>query len=220
MAAESFLMCICFRRRGFSPQSNEKSPQRQWVMRKRHKINSLNSHRICDLTIAFVKVKILLSYCIYFACTTQRNEVYLWCFLMSLTLWLPVSSGVSYSYVQGQAGDEDAAVDVKLYSHRWRRWVPPKPRNMDSNRASQEQDQEPVQEEPDGFPGLLSAEDTDTDNSSQIEVRWWFTTRSHSSRLIRPHPLKMGWFDYLKVSFVSRLGNCKKSWKESEEESA
>lgn len=70
--------------------------------------------------------------------------------------------------MQGQAGDEDAAVDVKLYSHRWRRWLPPKPRNMDSNRASQEQDQDPVQEEPEGFPGLLSAEDSD--NSSQIEV--------------------------------------------------
>lgn len=39
---------------------------------------------------------------------------------------------------------------------------------MDSNRASQEQDQDPVQEEPEGFPGLLSAEDSD--NSSQIEV--------------------------------------------------
>uniref|UniRef100_A0A7N6AW58 PSI domain-containing protein n=1 Tax=Anabas testudineus TaxID=64144 RepID=A0A7N6AW58_ANATE len=62
-------------------------------------------------------------------------------------------------------GDEDTAVDTKLYSHRWRRWVPPKPRNMDSNRASQEQDQEP--EEPQGFPGLLSAEEAD--NSSQIE---------------------------------------------------
>lgn len=80
---------------------------------------------------------------------------------------IPASDGVSYSYVQGQAGDEDAAVDVKLYSHRWRRWLPPKPRNMDSNRASQEQDQDPEQEEPEGFPGLLSAEETD--NSSQIE---------------------------------------------------
>jgi len=78
----------------------------------------------------------------------------------------PVSPGVSYSYVQGQAGDEDAAVDVKLYSHRWRRWLPP--RNMDSNRASQEQDQDPEQEELEGVPGLLSAEEAD--NSSQIEV--------------------------------------------------
>uniref|UniRef100_A0A665X3U2 PSI domain-containing protein n=1 Tax=Echeneis naucrates TaxID=173247 RepID=A0A665X3U2_ECHNA len=71
--------------------------------------------------------------------------------------------------INSQAGDEDAAVDVKLYSHRWRRWIPPKPRNMDSNRASQDQDQdrEPEQEEADGFPGLLSAEETD--NSSQIE---------------------------------------------------
>lgn len=80
---------------------------------------------------------------------------------------ISASNGVSYSHVQGQAEEEDAAVDVKLYSHRWRRWLPPKPRNMDSNRASQEQDQDPVQEEPEGFPGLLSAEDTD--NSSQIE---------------------------------------------------
>ncbi|XP_056290583.1 plexin domain-containing protein 2 isoform X2 [Pseudoliparis swirei] len=78
---------------------------------------------------------------------------------------VPASDGVSYSYVQGQAGDEDAAVDVKLYSHRWRRWLPP--RNMDSNRASQEQDQDPEQEELEGVPGLLSAEETD--NSSQIE---------------------------------------------------
>lgn len=86
-----------------------------------------------------------------------------------LTFLFLLSPGVSYSYVEGQAADEDTAVDVKLHSHRWRRWLPPKPRNMDSNRASQEQDQDPVQEEPEGFPGLLSAEDTD--NSSQIEVR-------------------------------------------------
>ncbi|XP_062297817.1 plexin domain-containing protein 2 [Scomber scombrus] len=80
---------------------------------------------------------------------------------------LTASNGVSYSHVQGQTGDEDVAVDLKLYSHRWRRWLPPKPRNMDSNRASQEQDQDPEQEEPEAFPGLLSAEETD--NSSQIE---------------------------------------------------
>uniref|UniRef100_A0A665X2W8 PSI domain-containing protein n=1 Tax=Echeneis naucrates TaxID=173247 RepID=A0A665X2W8_ECHNA len=82
---------------------------------------------------------------------------------------IPDRNAASYSYVEQQAGDEDAAVDVKLYSHRWRRWIPPKPRNMDSNRASQDQDQdrEPEQEEADGFPGLLSAEETD--NSSQIE---------------------------------------------------
>uniref|UniRef100_A0A3Q0SEY0 Plexin domain containing 2b n=1 Tax=Amphilophus citrinellus TaxID=61819 RepID=A0A3Q0SEY0_AMPCI len=84
-----------------------------------------------------------------------------------LTLSYSVSLGVPYTYVQGQARDEDTAVDVKLHSHRWRRWLPPKPRNMDSNRASQEQDQEPEQEEPEGFPGLLSAEEAD--NSSQIE---------------------------------------------------
>ncbi|XP_068438311.1 plexin domain-containing protein 2 isoform X1 [Clinocottus analis] len=81
---------------------------------------------------------------------------------------VPASDGVSYSYVQGQAGDEDAAVDVKLYSHRWRRWLPPKPRNMDSNRASQEQDQDPELEEPDGFPSLLSSDEKieeDTDHN-------------------------------------------------------
>ncbi|XP_034092967.1 plexin domain-containing protein 2-like [Gymnodraco acuticeps] len=85
------------------------------------------------------------------------------------------NTGVSYSYVQGLSGDEETAVDVKLFSHRWRRWLPPKPRNMDSNRASQEQDQnqnndqnqDPEPEEPEGFPGLMSAEETD--NSSQIE---------------------------------------------------
>ncbi|XP_076017199.1 plexin domain-containing protein 2 isoform X2 [Genypterus blacodes] len=75
-----------------------------------------------------------------------------------------ISDGVFYSVLPG----EDVDVDVKLYSHRWRRWLPPKPRDMDSNRASQEQDQEAAeQDEPEGFPGLMSAEDTD--NSSQIE---------------------------------------------------
>lgn len=59
-------------------------------------------------------------------------------------------------------------MDVAPYGRRWRRWLPPKPRNMDSNRASQEQDQGPEREEPEGFPGLLSAEETD--NSSQTEV--------------------------------------------------
>lgn len=83
-------------------------------------------------------------------------------------VFLHVPLGVSYSYVLERDGDEGAAVDVRLYSHRWRRWLPPKPRNMDSNRASQEQEQEPEPEELEGFPGLLSAEDTD--NSSQIEV--------------------------------------------------
>ncbi|XP_040022681.2 plexin domain-containing protein 2 [Gasterosteus aculeatus] len=79
----------------------------------------------------------------------------------------PASDGVPYSYARGQAGGEDAAVDVAPYGRRWRRWLPPKPRNMDSNRASQEQDQGPEREEPEGFPGLLSAEETD--NSSQTE---------------------------------------------------
>lgn len=68
-----------------------------------------------------------------------------------------------------QAGDdEDTAVDVSLYGHRWRRFLHPNPRSMDSNRASQEQEQEQEQPEEPGFPGLLSAEETD--NSSQIEV--------------------------------------------------
>lgn len=91
------------------------------------------------------------------------------------------SHGVSYSYVPAQAGDEeDAAVDVSLYSHRWRRWLHPNPRSMDSNRASQEQDQVPPAEEP-GFPGLLSAEDTD--NSSQIEEDMdhdYYTSKTYS----------------------------------------
>ncbi|XP_062235025.1 plexin domain-containing protein 2 [Platichthys flesus] len=88
---------------------------------------------------------------------------------------ITAADGVFYSYVEGLGGDEDTAADLKLYSHRWRRRVPMKPRNMDSNRASQEQDQDqdqdkdpdPEQEEPEGFPGLLSAEERD--NSSQIE---------------------------------------------------
>uniref|UniRef100_A0A8C7IV13 Plexin domain containing 2b n=1 Tax=Oncorhynchus kisutch TaxID=8019 RepID=A0A8C7IV13_ONCKI len=96
--------------------------------------------------------------------------------LMSpLPLYL-CSPGVSYSYLQGQPlAEEDVAVDVKLYSHRWRRWLSPEqPRNMDNNRASQDQDQQDqdqIQDQPEGnFPGLLSAEDSqDTDNSSQIE---------------------------------------------------
>ncbi|KAL1006835.1 hypothetical protein UPYG_G00077790 [Umbra pygmaea] len=81
-----------------------------------------------------------------------------------------LQNGVYYSYLQ-----EDVAVDVKLYSHRWKRWLSPEQtRDMDSNRASQDQQgQEPIQgeEQPDeGFPGLLSPEDSqDTDNSSQIE---------------------------------------------------
>ncbi|XP_037549868.1 plexin domain-containing protein 2 [Nematolebias whitei] len=92
--------------------------------------------------------------------------------LCLLSVWsvdveLPSGEGVFYSYVQRQDGDESNAVEVKLFSHRWRRWLPPKPQNMDSNRASQEHDQDPGPEEPEGFPGLLSAEDTD--NSSQIE---------------------------------------------------
>lgn len=193
MAAESFLMSVSGSE--ISPESDEKSLQRQWVMRERHEINGLNSPRLCDLTIALAKVKILLSYVIILIVHSTNlhcSKVYLWGptvnlttwnyyfkviwlwamlhwgFLLLLTLCFPVSTGVSYSYVQGQAGDEDAAVDVKLYSHRWRRWLPPKPRNMDSNRASQEQDREPEQVEPEGLPGLLSAEETD--NSSQIEV--------------------------------------------------
>lgn len=76
--------------------------------------------------------------------------------------------GVTFTYSEEQTGNKDTAVDVKLYSHRWRRWILPKPHTMDSNRASQEQDQQPDQEEPESFPGLLSAEERD--NSSQIEV--------------------------------------------------
>lgn len=185
-------------------------------MRERRKINGSNGSRLCDLTSALVKVKILCHVIILLSqltnlldrstdfpfslinigfntskliwvennystfvvtyCTFTENEITTsWCLnvaytviFLLFTLSFPVSLGLSYSYTEGQAGDEDATVDVKLYSHRWRRWVPPKPRNMDSNRASQEQDQDPEQEDPEGFPGLLSAEETD--NSSQIEV--------------------------------------------------
>uniref|UniRef100_A0A8C5HIV4 Plexin domain-containing protein 2-like n=1 Tax=Gouania willdenowi TaxID=441366 RepID=A0A8C5HIV4_GOUWI len=52
---------------------------------------------------------------------------------------------------------------------------------MDSNRASQEQDQEPVREEPDSFPSFLSAEETD--NSSQIEEDTdhnYYTSKTYS----------------------------------------
>uniref|UniRef100_A0A3Q3DD31 Plexin domain containing 2b n=1 Tax=Hippocampus comes TaxID=109280 RepID=A0A3Q3DD31_HIPCM len=62
--------------------------------------------------------------------------------------------------------DEDVMVDTKTHAHRWRRWLPNSPRNMDSNRASPEQEQEREEEE-ERFPGLISAEDAD--NSSQIE---------------------------------------------------
>ncbi|XP_017262039.1 plexin domain-containing protein 2 [Kryptolebias marmoratus] len=88
-------------------------------------------------------------------------------FVWKVDAEIPAGDGVLYSYVQRQAGDASAAVEVKLFSHRWRRWLPPKPQNMDNNRASQEQDQDTEPEEPEGFPGLLSSEDTD--NSSQIE---------------------------------------------------
>lgn len=76
-----------------------------------------------------------------------------------------ISLGVSFRYTQDPEGEEDTAVDLKLYSHRWRRWLPQKQHSTDSNRASQEQDQEL---DPDALPGPLSAEDTD--NSSHIEV--------------------------------------------------
>lgn len=76
-----------------------------------------------------------------------------------------LSPGVSFTYMQDHHGDEHTAVDLKLYSHRWRRWLPQKQPHTDSNRASQEQEPEP---EPDAPPETLSAEDTD--NSSHIEV--------------------------------------------------
>ncbi|XP_067107944.1 plexin domain-containing protein 2 [Osmerus mordax] len=99
---------------------------------------------------------VLVLHCLGNALQTTRGEI--------------TTSGVSYDYVQGLSlADKDVAVDVKLYSHRWRRWLSPEPRNMDSNRASQDQDPEPDQDLdlPDAFPGLLSAQETD--NSSQIE---------------------------------------------------
>lgn len=104
--------------------------------------------------------------------------------LLLCSVWIiqaDIGDGVSHSYILEQDGDKDAAVAVRLYSHRWRRWLPPKPRNMDSNRASQEQEQEPELEEPDGFPGLLSTEDTD--NSSQIEEDMdhnYYTSKTHN----------------------------------------
>ena len=93
--------------------------------------------------------------------------------------------------------DKDVAVDVKLYSHRWRRWLSPEPRNMDSNRASQDQDPEPDQDQdlPDAFPGLLSAEDAD--NSSQIEVGY---TLAHHLTVIQREIC----VDYLRGADLSR----------------
>lgn len=90
-------------------------------------------------------------------------------------------NGDSYPYMPTESGDEDAAVDVQLYSHRWRRWLPPKPRNMDSNRASPEQNQDAEPEEPEGFPGIMSTEETD--NSSQIEedtFHNYYTSKTYS----------------------------------------
>lgn len=88
------------------------------------------------------------------------------------------TNGVSHAHAQGLP-EEDVEVDVRLYSHRWKRWLSPEPRHTDSNRASQDQERDPDPEQdpeldpeldpglPDAFPGLLSAEDAD--NSSQIE---------------------------------------------------
>ncbi|XP_061660541.1 plexin domain-containing protein 2 [Syngnathoides biaculeatus] len=82
-------------------------------------------------------------------------------------------TGVAYSYVHGgEAVEEDVAMDLKTHVHRWRRWLPNSPRNMESNRASQEQEREEEdaaqeEEEAERFPGLMSAEDAG--NSSQIE---------------------------------------------------
>lgn len=76
---------------------------------------------------------------------------------------LLLSPGVSFTYGQDHHGDEQTAVDLKLHSHRWRRWLPQNQRHTDSNRASQE-----LEPEADALPGPLSTEDTD--NSSHIEV--------------------------------------------------
>ncbi|XP_011606290.1 plexin domain-containing protein 2 isoform X2 [Takifugu rubripes] len=91
---------------------------------------------------------------------------------------IATSYGVSFKYTQDHEGEEDTAVDLKLYSHRWRRWLPQKQHSTDSNRASQEQDQEL---EPDALPGPLSAEDTD--NSSHIEEDTdhdYYTSKTYS----------------------------------------
>lgn len=84
-------------------------------------------------------------------------------------MFVLLSPGVPFAYAAGHGGDEDTAVDLKLYAHRWRRWLPPKQRNTDSNRASHEQEQDQdLDQDPDALPGPLSAEDTD--NSSHVEV--------------------------------------------------
>ncbi|XP_077592264.1 plexin domain-containing protein 2 isoform X1 [Stigmatopora nigra] len=96
-------------------------------------------------------------------------------------------NGVPYSYMDHrQVVDEDVAVDLKTHAHRWRRWLPNSPRNMDSNRASQEHDreeEEPMQDEEDAgrFPGLISAEDFG--NNSQIEEDTdhnYYTSKTYS----------------------------------------
>nr|XP_023674032.1 plexin domain-containing protein 2 [Paramormyrops kingsleyae] len=88
---------------------------------------------------------------------------------------LSPASGVLYTYLQRPHQEEEGPlVDIRHYSHRWRRWLPP-PRSMESNRASldQDPDQDPdSSQDQDGtdadrFPGLLP--ELDGDNSSQIE---------------------------------------------------
>lgn len=103
----------------------------------------------------------------FFFWCKSNNFASPWFVHVNVSAFSPASSGDAYSYVhEEQPAHEDVA--VRLYSRRWRRWLPPKPRNMDSNRAGVDQDQEPEQEQPERFPGLLTPEESD--NSSQIEV--------------------------------------------------
>ncbi|KAM8882408.1 plexin domain-containing protein 2 [Synchiropus picturatus] len=84
--------------------------------------------------------------------------------------------GVYYLHSQESAPDQDLTV-MHLNLHRWKRWSPPRSWNMDSNRASVDQESE----ESDTFPGLNSAEDTD--NSSQIEEDTdhnYYTSKTYS----------------------------------------
>lgn len=74
MAADSFLMCICFRPGQISPQSKEKSLQKQWLMREQHKINGLNIPRLCDRTVPLSKAKILLCHVIILLVPTHSQS--------------------------------------------------------------------------------------------------------------------------------------------------
>ncbi|XP_015210032.1 plexin domain-containing protein 2 [Lepisosteus oculatus] len=75
------------------------------------------------------------------------------------------ANGVPYMYVQGiPSTEESISVDVKLYSHRWKRQTwPSQPKPMDNNRASQDQDTSDSERLP------LMPSDEDNDNNTQTE---------------------------------------------------